>query len=86
MYDEETVIDYIAGHLLQVEVIDYAVGRLVDYLKSEGLWDDCVVVFSADHGDMNGRLGMADKGVYFQPDIFSIPLYIKPPKAKLTGT
>ncbi|MGF1739181.1 sulfatase-like hydrolase/transferase [Photobacterium satsumensis] len=83
MYDEETVIDYIAGHLLQVEVIDYAVGRLVDYLKSEGLWDDCAIVFSADHGDMNGRLGMADKGVYFQPDIFSIPLYIKPPKTSL---
>lgn len=80
MYDEDTVIDYIAAHLLQVEVVDYAVGRLVDYLKSEGLWDDCVVVFSADHGDMNGRLGMADKGVYFQPDIFAIPLYIKAAK------
>jgi arylsulfatase A-like enzyme len=80
MYDDDTVIDYIAGHLLQVEVIDYGIGRLVDYLKSEGLWDECVVVFSADHGDMNGRLGMADKGVYFQPDIFAIPLYVKPPK------
>lgn len=83
MYDEETVIDYIAAHLLQVEVIDYGIGRLIDFLKSENLWDDSVVVFSADHGDMNGRLGMADKGVYFQPDIFAIPLYVKPPKDSL---
>ncbi|MDV7102809.1 sulfatase-like hydrolase/transferase [Vibrio sp. TH_r3] len=83
MYDEQTVIDYIVGHLLQVEVIDYAVGRIINYLKAEGLWDESVVVFSADHGDMNGRLGMADKGVYFQPDIFAIPLYLKPPKSAL---
>lgn len=83
MYDEETVIDYIAGHLLQVEVIDYGIGRIIDYLKTENLWEECVVVFSADHGDMNGRLGMADKGVYFQPDIFAIPLYVKPPKSSL---
>ncbi|MFA0088661.1 sulfatase-like hydrolase/transferase [Vibrio sp. 10N.261.51.F12] len=81
MYDEETVIDYIAGHLLQVEVVDYGIGKLIEYLKSEDLWDESVVVFSADHGDMNGRLGMADKGVYFQPDIFAIPLYLKSPKS-----
>ncbi|GAB3487676.1 sulfatase-like hydrolase/transferase [Marinomonas epiphytica] len=79
MYDDDTVIDYIAGHLLQVEVIDYGIGKIISYLKTEGLWDDCVVVFTADHGDMNGRLGMADKGVYFQPDIFAVPLYLKTP-------
>lgn len=84
MYDEQTVIDYIAGHLLQVEVVDYAIGHIIKYMKSEGLWEDCAVVFTADHGDMNGRLGMADKGVYFQPDIFAIPLYVKPPKSDLT--
>lgn len=83
IYDPKTVIDYIAGHLLQVEVVDYAVGKLTTYLKQVGLWDESVIVFTADHGDMNGRLGMADKGVYFQPDIFSIPLYIKPPKSAL---
>lgn len=82
MYDEQTVVDYIAAHLLQVEVVDYAIGKIVTYMKSEGLWEDCAVVFTADHGDMNGRMGMADKGVYFQPDIFAIPLYLKPPKSE----
>ncbi|MGL6314340.1 sulfatase-like hydrolase/transferase [Vibrio sp. WXL103] len=81
MYDDELAKDYIAAHLLQVEVVDCAVGILIDYLKSAGLWDECAIVFSADHGDMNTRLGLADKGVYFQPDIFSVPLYIKAPNS-----
>ena len=80
MYDEELVKDYIACHLLQVEVVDHAIGHMVNFLKEEGMWDDMAIVFSADHGDMNGRLAMADKGSYFQPDIYRVPLYVKAPK------
>jgi arylsulfatase A-like enzyme len=82
IYDEETLVDYIAGHLLQVEVVDYGLGKLIDFLKTENLWNESLIIFSADHGDMNGRMGMADKGVYFQPDIYSIPLYVKPPHSQ----
>lgn len=77
MYDAEVAKDYIACHLLQVEVVDHAIGHLNHFLKEEGLWDETAIVFSADHGDMNGRMAMADKGSYFQPDIFRIPLMIK---------
>lgn len=79
IYDTEVLIDYIAGHLLQVEVIDYGIGKIIQYLKVADLWDHTAIIFTADHGEMNGRLGMADKGAYFQPDIFAVPLYIKPP-------
>ena len=81
-YDEEGLKDYIIGHLLQMEVVDYAIGRFFAYLKEKDLWDNSVISFSADHGDMNGRIGMADKGVYFQPDIFRIPLIIKLPSSE----
>ncbi|MGD1391409.1 sulfatase-like hydrolase/transferase [Vibrio harveyi] len=84
MYDAEVAKDYIACHLLQVEVVDHAIGHLTRFLKEEGLWDETAIVFSADHGDMNGRMAMADKGSYFQPDIFRIPLVIKPPKSQQT--
>ena len=77
LYDKEMLRDYIIGHLLQMEVVDKAVGIFLDYLKEKKLWDNSVIIFTADHGDMNGRMGMADKGVYFQPDIFRVPLYIK---------
>lgn len=64
--------------------MDHAIGHLTRFLKEEGLWDETAIVFSADHGDMNGRMAMADKGSYFQPDIFRIPLIIKPPKSQQT--
>nr|WP_082708487.1 sulfatase-like hydrolase/transferase [Marinobacterium profundum] len=78
LYDEELVKDYIACHLLQVELVDYAIGKLFAYLKAEGLWDDSLILFTADHGEMNGRLGLADKGSYFHPDIFRVPMLVKP--------
>ncbi len=81
MYDQNMVMDYIACHLLQVEVIDHAIGHLIRFLKQEDMWEETAIVFSADHGDMNGRMAMADKGSYFQPDIFRIPLMIKAPKS-----
>ncbi|UTW10705.1 sulfatase-like hydrolase/transferase [Marinobacterium rhizophilum] len=78
LYDEALVKDYIACHLLQVELVDYAIGKLFAYLREAGLWDDSLILFTADHGEMNGRLGLADKGSYFHPDIFRVPMLVKP--------
>lgn len=79
LYEPEVLKELIVYHLLQVEVVDYALGKLLNHIKKKGLWDNSLIIFSADHGDMNGRMGLVDKGVYFQPDIFRVPLYIKPP-------
>jgi len=37
-------------HVLQVQYTDTLVGRLLDALRSRGLFDDAVIVVSADHG------------------------------------
>jgi hypothetical protein len=37
-------------HVLQVQYTDTLVGRLLDALRSRGLYDDAVVVVAADHG------------------------------------
>jgi len=76
-YDPELVKDYIVAHLLQMEVVDHAVGMLLEGLRERNLWDESVIIFTADHGEMNGRRALFDKGVYFQPDIFRVPLSIK---------
>lgn len=36
--------------MLQVRYVDRLVGRLLDALHSSGVWDDAVVVVTADHG------------------------------------
>ena len=76
-YDPELVEEYIVAHLLQMEVVDHAVGVLLEGLRKRNLWDDSVIVFGADHGEMNGRRALFDKGVYFQPDVFRVPLSVK---------
>jgi hypothetical protein len=37
-------------HVLQVQYVDRLLGRLLDALHSSGVWDDAVVVVTADHG------------------------------------
>ncbi|MBN1291453.1 MAG: sulfatase-like hydrolase/transferase [Candidatus Latescibacteria bacterium] len=85
-YDPQLVSDYILGHFLQMEVVDYALGKLFDEIRRRGIWDDSLIIFSGDHGEINGRRGLFDKGVYFQPDIFRVPLYMKLPKDENSKT
>jgi len=37
-------------HVLQVQYVDRLVGRLLDALRTAGLYDDAVIVVTADHG------------------------------------
>jgi hypothetical protein len=37
-------------HVLQVQYVDRLVGRLLDALRSQGVFDDSVIVVTADHG------------------------------------
>jgi Sulfatase len=37
-------------HVLQVQYVDRLVGRLLDALRTRGLFDDAVIVVAADHG------------------------------------
>lgn len=38
-----------------------------------------MIIFNSDHGEMNGRWAMIDKGSYLYPDVLRVPLVIKPP-------
>lgn len=79
LYDPATVLDYRVANALQMEVIDRALGRFIAELKRRKLYDDALIIFTADHGEMNGRRALADKGVYLFPDVLRVPLAVKPP-------
>ena len=61
-----------------VELIDSMVGRVINKLKSAGLYDNTVIIFTADHGDMAGAHGFLSKGAYMYDEIYRIPLTVKP--------
>lgn len=37
-----------------VSFLDYQIGRIIDMLKKKGMYDDTIIVFSSDHGDLMG--------------------------------
>lgn len=52
---------YLKGYLRLVKGIDDNIGRLVDFLKKEGLWDNTVIIYTSDQGMMLGEHDFQDK-------------------------
>lgn len=67
-------------HALQVGAADVAVGKLIDHLKEQGVWDKALVVITSDHGD---SLLPPDMGRKQTPtnheELLRMPLFIKAP-------
>lgn len=73
-------------HYAHMTMIDAQIGRLLAYLRRAGLYEDTVIVFSADHGDSFGiHGGLTDKSFFMFEEVCRIPLYIKPAGAPRAG-
>lgn len=68
-----------------VKCIDDNVGRILDYLKKEGLEDDTIVVFTSDHGDLMGEHKKHNKGNPYEASA-KIPFLIRWPGHIPAGT
>ncbi len=44
-----------------VSFVDYQIGRIIAQLKSKGIYEDTVIMFSSDHGDLMGDYGSMGK-------------------------
>lgn len=77
----------VARYFEQATMIDAAIGRLLDKLKMLGLYDDTLVVFTADHGETCGIHGGAfDKGAMAYEEVYRVPFVVKLPEKKHAGT
>lgn len=43
-----------AAYYSSISFIDFNLGRLLEYMKENGLWDNTLIVFTSDHGEMLG--------------------------------
>jgi len=59
-------------------LVDTHASRILDALKAKGLWDDTIIVFTSDHGDMMGSHRMTAKGVMYEEAI-RVPMLVKAP-------
>ena len=74
-----------ARNAIECELIDEALGRVLDRVAARG-WDaDTDVVFTTDHGELQGDLGLLFKGPYHVDGLMRLPLIWRPaPSANVT--
>ena len=68
-----------ANYLGKITHIDDCVGRVVEALKKRGNWDNTLVIFISDHGEMMGSHGYMTKGRFYEESA-GIPMWVRPPK------
>ncbi len=62
-----------------VTEVDHHIGRLIQYLRDTGQYDDTLIIFTADHGEMLGDHHMWGKNTPYNA-AFHIPLIIRDPR------
>ncbi|MFI3238464.1 MAG: sulfatase-like hydrolase/transferase [Lachnospiraceae bacterium] len=62
-----------------VQGIDEHVGTIIAKLKTLGIYDDTIILFSSDHGDYLGDFGMLGKGLFYESSC-RIPLIVRHPE------
>jgi choline-sulfatase len=63
-----------------VKLLDDEVGRVINALKEEGLYDKAIIVFTADHGEMLGSHSLWQKMCMYEESA-KVPLVVKLPKS-----
>lgn len=74
----ETIAQLRSVYLALATEVDHHVGRVMDWLKVSGQWDDTVLIVTADHGEMLGDFGLWGKGT-FHDAAYHVPLIIRDP-------
>jgi arylsulfatase A-like enzyme len=73
-----------ARNAVEVELIDEAIGRVLRAITARGWDDDVDVVFTTDHGELQGDFGLLFKGPYHVDALMRLPLVWRP--ARSAGT
>jgi arylsulfatase A-like enzyme len=77
-YDEDLMRRCIAYYWGMITCIDDHIGRMTDELKELGIYDDTMILFVSDHGEMLGEKGLMGKCVFYDT-VARVPMWIKPP-------
>lgn len=80
--NEQLWRNYIGSYYALVTEIDHWIGEIIKTLEEEGLEDETIIIYAADHGDFVGHHGVVEKcaaGQNVYEDILNIPLIFKYP-------
>lgn len=66
-------------YLAEVAYLDSELGRLLDFLATEGYLDNTLVMLAGDHGEALGQHGETFHGIYLYDSTIRVPLIVRDP-------
>lgn len=83
---DEEIAEIRAVYFGLISELDHNLGRLMDSLKETGQYDDTLIIFTSDHGEMLGDHFQWGKNSFHDPALH-VPLIIRDPRnRKAAGT
>lgn len=64
-----------------VSLLDNCVGQILSELKRQNIYDDCLILFTSDHGEMLGSHRLFQKMCMYQESV-KVPLFLRLPGAR----
>lgn len=64
----------------ELHQVDDSLGDFFSYLKSRGLYDNSIIIVTADHGDATQGSGRLSHSTIIYPEVMQVPLIIHLPK------
>ncbi len=77
--DADVWKDYQNYYFNCIQDSDNNLKKLLDYLEENGMMDNTIIVFTADHGEMHGSHALKGKGGFIYENNIHIPLIIYHP-------
>ena len=74
-----------AYYYATISHIDHQVGRMLEYLKQQNLYDDALILYTSDHGEYLGFHHLLLKGNHMYDPLVKVPLIIKYPQGARAG-
>jgi len=69
----------VTGYDAAIACVDHHVGRVLDELRGQGLYDDCAVIVTADHGEAFGERGVYTDHMSCDECVHRIPMIVRWP-------
>lgn len=67
------------NYYAMITFIDEQIGRIMEAWKRKGIYDNVLVVFTSDHGELLGDHGLMYKGPFFYEGLTRIPMIVRGP-------
>lgn len=85
-WNDEQYQDYIRRYWGYSSYIDAQIGKVFETLKETDQWENTVIIFTTDHGDMIAAHGMIYKlGSNGYEELFHVPTILRIPALESTG-